>query len=431
MKRNFIVRILAVNFVFFTLVLSYHHIKANTLKYRIVNKYESMISITRNFHHRYLNTEYALRNVGLFAYQNEKDNKHLDYYGGAMFNKDGLYPILSKDLYVIYNKLSERLPEKYINSLEVYMPSAHYILPFSALKNNELTEHKLSHQFTNHGFLDSDCLAFRENEITIFTSFHNNEIASNKIVLPICINLKIEAAFVIDIDGKYFNQYIEEFNEQNFTQYEIGKNNGFIRHKIDIPYSNEESENVYFGIKLINVIFISFILTLIAELVYLISCHLYNVFYKSAFYDSMTGCLRRNIFEMKYKSIRNYGVILLDIDHFKSINDNYGHAIGDRIISSVGKVIIEQAHKNVLNFRWGGEEFLILLPNTSKDALQKYAEKLRENIESSPLLDQKIVTVSLGLTEQKHQENIHLSIHRADIGLYKAKSLGRNQSYYI
>ncbi|MUL11045.1 GGDEF domain-containing protein [Aliivibrio fischeri] len=431
MKRKFFTRILAVHFVFFLLVLSFHYIKANTLKYKIVNKYESMISITRNFHHRYLNTEYVLRSVGLFAYQNEKDSKHLDNNGGAMFNKEGFYPILSKDLYVIYTQLRKRLPEKYINSLEVYMPSAHYVLPFSILKSDELTEHNLARQFSDHGFLDSDCLAFRDNDITVFTKFNHKEFVSNKIVLPICINLKIEAAFVIDIDGKYFNQYIDEFNDENFTQYEIEGNNGLFRYKIDIPYSNEESEDVYFGVKLINLILISSILTFISEIVYAISCHLYSVFYKRAFYDSMTGCLRRNIFDMKYKSIRNCGVILFDIDNFKSINDNYGHAMGDKVISAIGKIIMEQAHENVLNFRWGGEEFLILLPNTKKDALKKYAENLRKNIELSPLLEQQVITISLGLTEQKNQENIHQAIHRADMGLYKSKSLGRNQSYYI
>ncbi len=145
----------------------------------------------------------------------------------------------------------------------------------------------------------------------------------------------------------------------------------------------------------------------------------------------MTHCLRRNVFDMKYKTLNSRSVILFDIDHFKYINDNFGHAVGDKVIIAIGKMLQRQAKKHHLYFRWGGEEFLVVLPKTNKQALLSYAETLRAAVEEMPLLKDRKVTISLGVSEQKQQEHIHQTIYRADMALYQAKQLGRNKSHYL
>ncbi|MZG55601.1 GGDEF domain-containing protein, partial [Photobacterium lucens] len=123
-------------------------------------------------------------------------------------------------------------------------------------------------------------------------------------------------------------------------------------------------------------------------------------------------------------------VILLDIDHFKKINDIYGHDIGDTVIKHIAKQLNYLSESNTKVFRWGGEEFLIVLPKLSKVELMNKAEQIRQGLQYQ-LNDHKMVTVSLGVTEQKKDESIYQAIYRADIALYKAKSNGRNQSQYL
>ncbi|AOY76645.1 diguanylate cyclase [Clostridium formicaceticum] len=158
----------------------------------------------------------------------------------------------------------------------------------------------------------------------------------------------------------------------------------------------------------------------------------------SSFVDKLTGVYTRKYFEHmlleEFEKAKNQGgtfsIIMCDIDHFKKINDTYGHQQGDFILTKVGKVLMKNIRKTDIVGRYGGEEFIILLPDTTKQEAYKVAEKMRKQFEKLELLENKDkITLSYGIAsymeEGMHKEAI---IEKADQALYAAKERGRNQT---
>ena len=156
------------------------------------------------------------------------------------------------------------------------------------------------------------------------------------------------------------------------------------------------------------------------------------------FKDPLTKAYNRLYFSSRLKEeierAKRYNhplsLILLDIDFFKKINDTYGHDVGDLVLKTISQIILENIRKSDLFARIGGEEFAILLPDTSKDKAILVAEKLRETIEKTPIIlpngKQIKVTISLGVTSLKKDDDESSFIKRADEALYDAKKSGRN-----
>lgn len=123
------------------------------------------------------------------------------------------------------------------------------------------------------------------------------------------------------------------------------------------------------------------------------------------------------------------GLILIDIDYFKSINDTLGHLVGDCILKDISKLLKNNLRKTDIIGRWGGEEFLIILPFTSKDIAKKIAENLRVLIEENNFsykMNRKI-TISIGVTEFSKSKSVEDTLLLVDNLLYKAKENGRNR----
>lgn len=120
-------------------------------------------------------------------------------------------------------------------------------------------------------------------------------------------------------------------------------------------------------------------------------------------------------------------LLMIDIDHFKSVNDNFGHKAGDRILVELVK-LVEKTIRNVDLFaRWGGEEFLILLPNSDMEAGRQLAERIRHSVEKHIFSQPGHITISIGITAY-HQDDTQKSfLDRVDQALYKAKHGGRNR----
>ena len=146
---------------------------------------------------------------------------------------------------------------------------------------------------------------------------------------------------------------------------------------------------------------------------------------KEAMYDELTGILNRRGIDVKVKEMEDKGSILFfDIDHFKKINDTYGHEFGDYVLKELGEILKNYFRKSDIVGRWGGEEFIAILPNTNyKDALI-VAEKLRQIIENHDF-NGKRITVSIGISEYKG--DLKENLKKADEALYEAKNNGRNQ----
>lgn len=151
--------------------------------------------------------------------------------------------------------------------------------------------------------------------------------------------------------------------------------------------------------------------------------------------DSMTGCLNRRALFDTYDKIKssNGGLLLIDIDFFKGINDTYGHAAGDAAIIHCSKIIREQLRKDDILARVGGEEFVAYLPDANQKYIATIASRVRTNI-SNTALDYEGIQISMtvsigGATAQKlGTSNLEPLIKEADRNLYKAKQSGRNRS---
>jgi diguanylate cyclase (GGDEF)-like protein len=154
--------------------------------------------------------------------------------------------------------------------------------------------------------------------------------------------------------------------------------------------------------------------------------------------DSLTGCVTKvhalEIVDAELRRARRsqtpVSVIMFDIDHFKDVNDRYGHLCGDAVLSAVGKRMKEVLRGSDLKCRYGGEEFLVLLPETPLHGARRVADTLRREIAERPVPwagEGLTVTASFGLTQtQPGEVNVHAVIARADQALYRAKDDGRN-----
>lgn len=157
--------------------------------------------------------------------------------------------------------------------------------------------------------------------------------------------------------------------------------------------------------------------------------------------DSLTRLSNRRAFDDKliaiYDNMRNRNtttLILADIDHFKKINDSYGHPVGDKILATVATVIKANVRKDIFVARTGGEEFAIIIEGNSEAEAAQVAERIRRSLEATPFKNSKTgvnygpVTISLGLCVAGAADDPNDLYSKADIALYSAKNSGRNKS---
>ncbi len=145
---------------------------------------------------------------------------------------------------------------------------------------------------------------------------------------------------------------------------------------------------------------------------------------KEAMYDKLTGLLNRRGIDVHIKDISEGSILFFDIDHFKKINDTYGHKFGDYVLKELGKILREYFRKSDLVGRWGGEEFMVVLPDTDYENAIKVAEKLREIVGNYNFKNVQ-VTISIGVSE--YHGNLEEAMIKADMALYEAKKSGRNR----
>ena len=155
--------------------------------------------------------------------------------------------------------------------------------------------------------------------------------------------------------------------------------------------------------------------------------------------DPLTGIMNRRAFTAAMavelsRSTRHglpLSVLLLDVDHFKAVNDLRGHACGDRVLSAIGALLRRELRVSDLGARWGGEEFVIALPSTSLADGVRVADRLRERLAALEVVDDggdRIpVTGSFGITALHGKESLESLIERADKAMYEAKHSGRNR----
>lgn len=155
-----------------------------------------------------------------------------------------------------------------------------------------------------------------------------------------------------------------------------------------------------------------------------------------ALYDALTGLCNRRYFDSEIESkmgIDKLSLMLIDIDHFKVINDSHGHLMGDLVLKAVAKKLQSGCREDAQVFRYGGEEFVILIPGADLQKARHIAEVMRRSIEKLSIKDRRTgvvlddVTVSIGVAQRSKHEQPNDLMERADKLLYQAKTLGRNR----
>jgi diguanylate cyclase (GGDEF)-like protein len=152
-----------------------------------------------------------------------------------------------------------------------------------------------------------------------------------------------------------------------------------------------------------------------------------------SYHDQLTGAYNRNKLTDLLRKIDEPAtasqaaqVLIMDIDFFKKVNDTYGHVAGDQVLITLSHLIQEQKRPSDVLIRWGGEEFVVIMPKTDPETGRAKAEKIRQAVAA---VDTKVcpITVSMGLAEYHAGEDFRVCINRADQALYWSKEHGRNQ----
>lgn len=152
--------------------------------------------------------------------------------------------------------------------------------------------------------------------------------------------------------------------------------------------------------------------------------------------DPLTGLYNRRHFTSIFhtltsqvqRSNKPISILFIDIDDFKSINDNFGHSTGDQVLAQLSDILQESLRPYDLPVRWGGEEFLLLLPEVSEKRAQEIADRLRKK--SMAVLSARFslkITLSIGVASYDQQDTLDSFVDKADQSLYAAKVLGKNQ----
>lgn len=154
--------------------------------------------------------------------------------------------------------------------------------------------------------------------------------------------------------------------------------------------------------------------------------------------DPLTGALNRFGAESKFQNLVGYYasnreifcIIIFDIDHFKGVNDTYGHSVGDEVLTEISSAVKNTIRKHDALIRFGGEEFIVFLSDTDLEIAKRSAQKLRVLLESTPFSSSGLsLTASFGVVEYTPGESMDLLIEKADKLMYAAKAGGRNRVY--
>ncbi len=157
--------------------------------------------------------------------------------------------------------------------------------------------------------------------------------------------------------------------------------------------------------------------------------------HERAVHDSLTGLYNRaslvDVLERLFRAddvqdSPRVAVLMVDVDHFKEINDTFSHAMGDRVLQHVAAALTQSVRPTDVVFRYGGEEFLVVLTDVDLEVAASVAERMRQNV-SAPCTERPTVSVSVGLVLRQKDESPDLVMARADAALYRAKAAGRDR----
>lgn len=423
--------------------ISEKEVLRDRLYQKTYNKYLSMKEYEyRQFQFHLANTESFLRLHAPEKYgdlllgiresvrlTNENLEKTTCFEEGRIFNGFRyVYPLLNKDKHIgsVEVSVSSRSIIKILSQL--YQNEDFYFIIDKAVADQKLFEEELSNYqdlaILEGFYLDKDIMEIAELNRTVVSDLEESffqkavDINSDK------------------IKNKESFSTVNNYNGKNYTITFLAIEN---IEKTPVAYliSIQESQGFERIIKSNNlqVMMVTLLFVLII-LFGLLLVFYYKKLRERAERDDLTNLYNRNKFyelakieeksamQFKYQS----AVLLLDIDRFKKINDKYGHKWGDQVLTKLASEITKNLRERDIFARWGGEEFVLLLPDTGKSEAFNLAEKIRKTICQSPDEQLNKITISIGVaTIDPDNYNIDRAIMQADQAMYRAKAKGRNQ----
>ncbi|TLS81011.1 GGDEF domain-containing protein [Photobacterium damselae subsp. damselae] len=253
----------------------------------------------------------------------------------------------------------------------------------------------------------------------------NNELYT--IYFPLYFDRELQSIIIIDLKSNFVDRFINNYNKNNFSYFQIEKTDlnkslfDIIAMKnIDDKYKSIIKKPIIFLIVLNAIIYFGFIcfeFVIIKVVDYVKSINL----------DELTGFYNRKKYLSMKRELLINTLLVIDIDHFKKINDSYGHAIGDNVIKEVCLRIRKTIRNSDIAIRWGGEEFVIIFYGLTNvvDLERKLDEII--SIINSELIDGIAVTVSIGAVISEKAIPLGHAFNHADSALYSSKKTGRNK----
>lgn len=280
----------------------------------------------------------------------------------------------------------------------------------------------------------------KQNNITIYISDLQGNVIFNDITYS--GNSSIHTNENLSI---YANQILD--SKRNAITYKRDGKTVFLNSRLIEEYGwlliVEESEEVI-GSPIMNTLIGNLLGALFVTFIVLFLSHLTIKGYQKrleemAAIDPLSKALNRRSFDMLYKQVmkstqrgsyQTFSVTLFDIDDFKKINDTYGHLAGDKVIAYVSNIIRKNIRESDFFCRWGGEEFLLLLPECDANAAMAISEKIRSLVENARVqFDESSIafTISAGVASYREEDDCNSLVRRADEGLYIVKQSGKNK----
>ena len=216
---------------------------------------------------------------------------------------------------------------------------------------------------------------------------------------------------------------VNTFNKEHFTAVNINAGVGSYQLSVDIPCT--DAEPILIGFSAWDIIKRTFIPSLFIA----VFAHLFLSFIRGRQLrikrDRMTGFYRRDFYEPKLNKVCDFSMLIIDIDFFKTINDTYGHKTGDDVITEVTHRIASQIRSSDVAVRWGGEEFVILFKDMTREMLREKAQLICKHVADTPISNFN-VTISIGGVHLR-DGSFSEAYKMADSALYDSKNSGRNR----
>ncbi|MDD9156195.1 GGDEF domain-containing protein [Aliivibrio sp. S4TY2] len=405
----------------------YNVLSIGILEKKINIKYQDIVDITKRFYGYYINSNTVTIEEGIYNFNNV----------GIIVNKTGEVKVLSPAINLLSQSLLKAIDKKYIWTIAV-IEKLHdkntgnsYFLPLRDIyiKFNDKTLHDslMLDRIVKLEGLDESYKGFHNDDIRItevYTEDSSNE-RIHSVIYPIYLKSKLVSVIIVDIKEGWNESLVTEFSDKRWVF--ITRNKGFdwATFNIKVPYTLN-SPPLMVSLDIFKMLSVSFYAS---SAIYLFSIFLYCLYLKInniRCNDRMTGFFRRDFIESKLNRVEGASFLIIDIDHFKQVNDNHGHAVGDRVIQVVTQRIKESIREDDIAIRWGGEEFVIAFYHMKHDFFHQKAEMIRERIESERI-ESMHITISIGGSKQQYSELAFDAIKRADMALYQSKNTGRNR----